>query len=37
MNPRYYRRMHRATIKGDSGVGHSENHGVGAVILEMAV
>jgi taurine dioxygenase len=36
-DPRYPRRMHRTTIKGDYGLGYFENKGVGDKTLEMTV
>ena len=37
MDPKYLRRMHRTTIKGDYGLGYFENDGRGDAILEMTV
>jgi taurine dioxygenase len=36
-DPKYFRRMHRTTIKGDYGLGYFEKNGVGNELLEMTV
>jgi taurine dioxygenase len=36
-NPKYPRRMHRTTIKGDYGLGYFENNRQGDALLEMTV